>query len=221
MSGIRWPVAVLAVGTGSSIVAAALAVSLFPHAVAGIGGVALLSATVLLLGGYLAYAVRLARGTLPSATPWPWFGVAAAACWSAEIWAGGPARLDHAAERATGAAFALAATVVTVAAGVVGGLRAGSPRGVWHSGLLAGTVSGAFVYAFAVFMTLATLPVLSTRADYRAQYHTSHLPTMHDFLVNDILGAAAAHLVINVMLGVVGAAAGRALLAVRPRSAAT
>lgn len=96
----------------------------------------------------------------------------------------------------------------------------GAAGAIWHIGRLTGTISGAGGYAFAVLMTLTTLPVLGGRADYQAQFLTSHRPTMNDFLINDILGAATAHLIINVLLGVLGAAAGRGLVALRPRVSA-
>ncbi|MFB9445539.1 hypothetical protein Dvina_19515 [Dactylosporangium vinaceum] len=191
----------------------------FPHSIADLGDLGLLSATIGVLGAYLSYAIRLARHPAPAVAPGTWFGLAAAACWAIEIWAGGPAALDHHTERAIGAAFALSATAITLAAGLIAGLRTRDQRTIWHTGLLAGTISGAGVCAFAVFMTLMTLPALGRRADYQAQFLTSHRPAMHDFLVNDILGAAAAHLIINVLLGVLGAAAGFALLALRGISA--
>lgn len=116
--------------------------------------------------------------------------------------------------------LAVAAVVVTVVAGVAVGVvaaRCGRMAAVWRAGLTAGTVSGALVYAFAVTMTLVTIPVLDGRADYWAQFATSQLPTMADFLVNDILDAAATYLIINVVLGAAGSAVGSAVLAARGR----
>jgi hypothetical protein len=96
------------------------------------------------------------------------------------------------------------------------GAEAGS---VWRAGLLAGSISDALMYVFAAARTMAALPIVGGRGDYRAQFARSDLSTMPDFLVNDILGAVAAHLVINVALGVVGAVAGRLVLAIRLRPA--
>lgn len=212
---------VLAAATVVAAAAEIVAAAVHPRAVAGSEMVVVLAVSAALLAGYLGYAVGLARRGDPRERGLGvWFGIAAAACWAAEIWVGGPARLGHSMERALGGTFSLAATVITLAAGIIAGslagrgVRAGS---VWRTGLLAGAVSSVLVYAFAVIMTMAALTVLGGRADYQAQFPGSGLPTMDDFLVSDILGAAAAHLVINMLLGVAGAAVGRLVFALRRR----
>jgi hypothetical protein len=210
--------------SAASLVAAAsaaLAAIRYPHAVAGAQMASVLAVTGLLLAAYLAFGLVVARRSVTARGLGLWFGLAAGASWSTEIWAGGPALLSHATEKATGATFALAATLVTVAAGIAAGGTADRSPAVWRTGLLAGAVSGALVYCYAVSMTLGSLSVLGSRADYQAQFATSGLPTMNDFLVNDILGAAAAHLIINVVLGIVGACIGRLVYALRRVPSAT
>jgi hypothetical protein len=217
----RWTGIVLAAASLAAAATAALAAIRYPHAVAGTQMAVVLAVTGLLLAAYLAFGLVVGRRPVRTRGLGLWFGLAAGTSWSTEIWAGGPALLSHAAEKATGATFALAATVITVAAGIAAGGTGDRPAVVWRTGLLAGAISGAVVYCYAVLMTLASLPVLGSRADYQAQFATSNLPTMHDFLVNDILGAAAAHLIINVMLGVVGACVGRLVYALGRVSSAT
>lgn len=136
----------------------------------------------------LGYAARLLpRGAPADRELAPWFGIAAGACWAAEIWVGGPARLGHVAGKATGATLALAATGFTLAAGIVIAIRVRRAGPVWRVGLLTGTISGSLVYAFAVLMTMASLGTLGLRSDHQAQFASRHLPTMPDFLVNAIL----------------------------------
>jgi hypothetical protein len=138
--------------------------------------------------------------------------------WSAEIWAGGPAKLSYSAEQAAGATFLLLALAATVTAGILAAIRLRTVRTAWQAGLFSGLVSGITVYAFAVIMTLSTLPILASRGDYRAQFAHSHAPNIATFLVGDILGAVAAHLVINLVAGLIGGGLG-ALIANRPRPA--
>jgi hypothetical protein len=208
---------VLAVLTLIAAASGAVAVASHPHAFVGASAL-LVVGTSVLLAAYLVYAVHLARRAEQDGRGLGlWFGIAAATCWSAEIWAGGPARLNHVAERLTGGLFALLAVQLTLAAGIVAGAYARRPAGVWRSGLLAGATSGAVVYAFAIIMTMSTLPILGARSDYRTQFSGSHLPNMADFLVNDILGAVTAHLMINVALGALGSVVGRIVLAFRTR----
>jgi hypothetical protein len=217
----RWTGIIVAAASLVAVATAALAAIRYPDAVAGTQMAVVLAVTGLLLAAYLGFGLLIARGPVTTRGLGLWFGLAAGASWSTEIWAGGPALLSHAAEKATGATFALAATVITVAAGIAAGGAGDRPPVVWRTGLLAGAVSGALVYSYAVLMTLGSLPVLGSRADYQAQFATSTLPTINDFLVNDILGAAAAHLVINVVLGIVGACAGRLVYALRRVPGAT
>ena len=151
---------------------------------------------------------RAAPGDALGAT----FGIVAALLWSIEIFAGGPARLPYAAEQVVGATFVLAATVCTLAAGPVSAIRHQTPAATWRAGIYAGLVSGVFLFAFAVPMTLATLGILGSRSDYKAQFGRSGAPSMHAFLVQDILTGAGAHLLINVFLALIGSALGAAVL---------
>jgi hypothetical protein len=119
----------------------------------------------------------------------------------------------------------LLAVVATIATGVVAALRTGRADAAWRAGLFSGLASGVIVYAFAVIMTLSTLPVLGSRSDYQAQFAHSHALNMPTFLVGDILAAVAAHLLINLLLGLagggIGAVAARSAVRVpAPRGAA-
>lgn len=216
-----WAGVVLAAATLAAAAAGIIAAVGYPQAVAPTDMVVVLSVSGVLLAADLGYAASLARRRAREGLGLGiWFGIAASACWAAEIWAGGPAQLSQAAERATGGSFALAATAITLAAGVVAGSLAARdtrPARVWHVGMLAGATSGALVYVFAVTMTLTSQEVLGARSDYLAQFADSHLPTMADFLVNDILSAGAAHLIINLLLGVLGSAIGRLVYGLRGR----
>jgi len=69
-------------------------------------------------------------------------------------------------------------------------------------------------------MTLSTVPILATRADYRAQFAHSHALDIATYLMGDILAAVSAHLIINLFLGLIGGGLG-ALIARAARPAAT
>lgn len=136
------------------------------------------------------------------------WGALGAAMWSAEIWAGGPAKLSYSAEQATGFTFVLLALAATVTAGILAAIRIRTARAAWQAGLFAGLVSGIAVYAFGVVMTLFTLPILAARSDYPAQFARSHAPDIATYLVGDISGAVAAHLIINLCLALIGGGLG-------------
>lgn len=136
------------------------------------------------------------------------WGVFGGAMWSAEIWCGGPAKLSHSAEQATGATFTLLALIVTATAGVFAAVRIHQAKAAWQAALFSGLVSGVAVYAFAVIMTLSTLPILGSRSDYQAQFAHSHAPNMATYLMGDILAAVAAHLIITLAVGLVGGGLG-------------
>jgi hypothetical protein len=146
-------------------------------------------------------------------------GLLAGGLWSVQIWAGGPAMLDRAAERVTGAIFAALAVGVTIAAGVFVGVRRGDPGTALRGGVFAGLTSGVVVFFAGTLMTLATLRTLGTRADYRRQFAGSHAADMATWLVGDILAAVVAHLVINLVFGVIGGVIG-ALIARSTNTAA-
>jgi hypothetical protein len=172
------------------------------------GAGAVIAFTAVMLSGYAACgAWGLRRPSDGHRTGLLW-GAVAGAMWSAEIWCGGPARLPHAAEKALGAAFALLAVIATATAGVRAA-RAGRAA-AWQAGLFSGLISGVVVYAFGVIMTLSALPILGSRGDYLAEFARSQAPNMATFLVGDILAAVAAHLLINLALGLVGGGIGAA-----------
>ena len=75
----------------------------------------------------------------------------------------GPAKLERSVEQAVGATSALLAVVITIAAGIVAGLRAHRPATAARAGLFAGLVSVVVVFCFAVVMTMTNLGVLATR----------------------------------------------------------
>lgn len=216
----RWAGVVLAVLTLVAAGVGAVAVVRYPQGV-NASAVPIVAATAVLLAAYLVVAVRItARSRRVERAASLWFGVAAGVCWSAEVWAGGPALLSHHTERVVGGTFALAAVGLSLSAGIVAAFGATRAAQVWRNGLLAGATSGALVYAFAVAMTMITAPTLAARADYQSEFARSGLPTMNAFLINDILGAAAAHLIINALLGRVGATIGRLVIASRRKSLA-
>jgi hypothetical protein len=175
--------------------------------------------TVVALLGYAACGVWALRQPSTGQRVGLAWGALAAVMWSAEIWAGGPAKLSNSAEQVTGATFLLLAVAATITAGILAAAQLHTPRAAWQAGLFSGLVSGIVVYAFGVIMTLSTLAILASRSDYRAQFAHSHAPTnFATYLVGDILAAMAAHLIINLSLGLAGGALG-ALIARRARPA--
>jgi hypothetical protein len=164
--------------------------------------------TMVMLAGYAAcgtWALRRPAGGYRTGLIW---GGVAGAMWSAEIWCGGAAKLPHSAEKVLGATFVLLAVVATVTAGVRAAARTGRADTAWRAGLFSGLVSGLVVYAFGMVMTLSTLPVLASRGDYQAEFARSHAPNIATYLVGDMLAGVAAHLVINLILGLVGGGIG-------------
>jgi hypothetical protein len=109
----------------------------------------------LTVGALLGYAACGARALWhPAAgqrTGLAW-GALGAVMWSAEIWAGGPAKLSYSAEQATGFIFILLAVAATITAGTLAAIRIRTARAAWQAGLFSGLVSGIAVYAFGVIM---------------------------------------------------------------------
>ena len=172
------------------------------------GAAAVMALTVAALLGYAAcgaWALWHPAAGQRTGLAWGAFG---AAMWSAEIWAGGPAKLSYSAEQVAGLTFLLLAVAATVTAGLVAAARIRTARAAWQAGLFSGLVSGIVVYGFGVIMTLSTLPVLASRSDYRAQFAHSHAPNIATYLVGDILAAVSAHLIINLVLGMIGGGLG-------------
>jgi hypothetical protein len=207
MSSRSWPGWTVLIGAGLSVGVTAVALAVQPDALRTPGAAYLPIALCALLAGYGLVAVRLLRRPRGGGVAGVWFGVAAGLMWCAEITGGGPLRLSRAAEVANGATFSIAALVTTLAAGVVLAVRHG-PQAGWRAGVVAGLVSGEVVMLFAVPMTLVFLDRLGTRADYQSEFATSHAPSMPAFLVQDALAGYGAHLVINPLLGLIGAALG-------------
>jgi len=164
--------------------------------------------TVAGLLGYAACGARALRHPAAGQRTGLAWGALGAAMWSAEIWAGGPAKLSYSAEQATGLTFILLALAVTITAGILAAIRIRTARAAWQAGLFSGLVSGIVVYAFGVIMTLSTLPVLASRGDYQAQFARSHAPDIATYLVGDVFAAVAAHLIINLCVGLIGGGLG-------------
>src|SRR5262245_4189344 len=225
----RWPAWSMLAGTCP--VAALVGYSLlrYPHTLDD----PVAPAYIVLLSGLLATYLGLAgwalRRVRPGSSAGTLVGVLAAVAWSVEIWAGGPSNLDGRLESIVGGSFALLAVAITLAAGVLAGARERGARvlasarardarvlagrgvatAMW-AGLFAGLASGIGVFCFAVAMTLTNLGILGARADYQRQFATghSHAPDMATFLVGDGLAAGTAHLVINLVLGLIGGGLG-------------
>ena len=181
---------------------------------------ALLATVMVVYVGCAGWSMRHPR---PGQSTGVLLGTAAGAMWSVEIWAGGPAKLNHTVEQAIGGTFVLLAVATTLAAGIWVGLRDRDRGTAVRAGLFAGLTSGVVVFLVATTMTLATLPTLASRSDYQQQYARSHAADIDAFLTGDILAAVTAHLVINLGLGMLGAAVGALITSRRgvPRTSTT
>jgi hypothetical protein len=207
MASRSWPGWTVLIGAGSTAAVAAVSLAVHPDALRTPGGAYLPIVLGCGLAGYGLIAVSLLRHPRDGDLDGVWLGVAAGLMWCAEITGGGPLLLSRAAEVANGATFSVAALVTTVAAGIVSGALRGPQTGL-RAGLVAGLISGEVVMLFAVPMTLVFLDRIGARADYREQVMTSHAPNMPAFLVQDALSGYGAHLLINPLLGLIGAGAG-------------
>ena len=210
MNGLKPRIPAAVVLTGVAAAAALMIISSlrYPDIFRLAGAAAVLALTAVMLLGYAACAAwALWRPSAGQGTGLVW-GAAGGAMWSAEIWCGGPAKLSHSLEQALGALFVVLALATTVTGGILAAVRFRRAGPAWQAGLFSGLISGLFVYIFAVDMTLATLPILASRGDYQAQFAHSHAPDMATFLVGDILAAVAAHLVINLVVGLAGGGLG-------------
>ena len=216
----RLTAAAVLAGTVAAAVVAAVASLRYPAIVRLPGAGPVLAVTVITLLGYAAGGAWALRHPSPGHGVALVWGTLGGAMWSAEIWCGGPAKLSHPLEQALGALFVVLALAATVSGGVRAALRFRQAGPAWQAGLFSGLISGLFVYVFAVIMTLATLPILASRSDYQAQYAHSHAPDMATYLVGDILAAVAAHLVINLVVGLAGGGLG-VLIVRASRPAAT
>jgi hypothetical protein len=204
----RIPAAVVLAGVAAAAVLMIISSVRYPGIFRLAGAGAVLALTAVMLLGYAACGVwALWRPSAGQGTGLGW-GALGAAMWSAEIWAGGPAKLSYSAEQVAGLAFLLLAVAATVTAGIVAAARTRTARAAWQAGLFSGLVSGIVVYGFGVIMTLSTLPVLASRSDYRAQFAHSHAPNIATYLVGDILAAVSAHLIINLVVGLIGGGLG-------------
>lgn len=209
----RWPAWSLLAGVGTVGALVVFTLVRYPGNLHDPGAAVYLAAFCTMFALYLGLAGLATRRPRPGPALGMLVGLAAAASWSVEIWAGGPAKLDAAVESAVGGSFALLAVAVTISAGVLSGLRWRDTGAAMRAGLFAGLVSGVAVFCFAVVMTLTNLGVLGTRDDYQRQFATghSHAPDMATFLVGDILAAGISHLVINLVLGLIGGGLGAAV----------
>jgi hypothetical protein len=208
----RWPARVLLAGTAAIGVLTVFTVTRYPGTLHDPAAPVYLVLLGVVLAGYVGAAGWGLRRRLVGQAGGVLLGLVAGALWSIEIWAGGPAMLGHATEKIVGGTFALLAVGVTVAAGVgVGGRRRDRGAAV-RAGLFAGLTSGVVVFLAGTVMTLASLHTLGTRTDYQQQFAGSHAADMATFLVGDILAAVTAHLVINLLLGLLGGGIGAILV---------
>lgn len=207
MPALRWPAALLAAGLLLVLVSTATALILVSQALEAPGAASLPFAIAGIVACYVIVLATVLRQPAVGDALGGAFGVVAGVLWCAEIFGGGPARLGHPVEMVVGATTSLLAAGCELGAGPVAALRHQRLAAIWRSGLYAGMTSGTIVFTFAVVMTLATLDILGGRPDYRAQFADSGAPSMHAYLVQDILGAACAHLVINVLVALIGAGA--------------
>ena len=162
----RWPAWLLLTAVGGAVVVAGFALLRYPANLRNPAAPVCLIAWAVILAGYLGLTGWILRHSAGGWVLGALLGLAAAAAWSVEIWAGGPANLDRPTERAIGALFALFAVALTLAAGVWAGRRSRNPRVAFQAGSFAGLISGAAVFIFAVVMTLTNLGVLASRDDY-------------------------------------------------------
>lgn len=204
----RWPARLLLSGLVMVVAITAIVLAAEPQALQTRGAVVLPPAVAVLVALYAVAGVAALCHPGPGDTLGAAFGLAAGAMWCVEIFGGGPAMLSRPAEVAVGATFSLAAVGFSVAAGPIAARWHGTWRAAVRAGVFAGLVSGVVVFVFGVAMTLLTLDLLGSRGDYQAQLARSQAPSMPAFLVQDILAATCAHLVINAVLGLAGAAVG-------------
>jgi tetratricopeptide (TPR) repeat protein len=216
VSPARWPAEVLLVGVVLVVAVAITALAVEPGALRTPDALFIPPAVVVLAGIYATFGVTALRRPDRGDGVGVVVGLVAGAMWCVEIFGGGPAMVSRSTEVAVGATFSLAAVAVSLAAGPIAALRYGTAKAAWRAGAFAGLASGALVFVFGVVMTLSTLDLLGTRSDYQAQLARSGAPDMPAFLVQDILAATCAHLIINAVLGLAGAGlAVLGLLAVR------
>jgi len=213
-------VAVLA-GTAAAVIVLAVASLRYPAIFRLPGAGPVLAVTVIMALGYATCGAWALRHPSPGHDVALIWGTLGGAMWSAEIWCGGPAKLSHSLGQALGALFVVLALAATVTGGIRAALRFRRAGPTWQAGLFSGLISGLFVYIFAVIMTLTTLPILASRGDYQAQFAHSHAPDMATYLVGDILTAVAAHLFINLVVGLVGAGLGVLILRASQPTATT
>jgi hypothetical protein len=203
----RWPAVTIIGAILATIAVTWIAIGAHPDALRVPGASFLPLGLAVVACGYVVAAVAFLQRPRAGAVEGVWFGVAAGVLWSAEITGGGPAMFSRPVEVAVGATCSLAAVVATAAAGITGAVRGG-----WRAGLItggfAGLISGIVDYLYAVPMTLLSLDLLGGREDYQAQFASSRAPTMPAFLTQDALAGYGAHLIINPVVGLVGAGIG-------------
>jgi hypothetical protein len=219
--GARWPAWTFAVGVLAAVGALAFAIVRYPGVADDQQAPIWLAALVAIVGAYVVVAVvALLRRTSPAMATGVWFGLAAGLAWVAEVWFQAPARLPASMERTAGGVCALVAAAVTVAAGITEGARTGSGRRAALTGLWTGLISGTVMATGLVTVQLSNLGLLGARADYQAELTSSGYVDMATYLASDAIAAALMHMVLNVLLGLLGAGAGALVASAnRPRAA--
>jgi hypothetical protein len=225
---VESPYPAWAVLAGTVVIIGIVVLSLvtYPHNLDDRSAPGYLAVLGLLLALYIGLAVWAIVRPRPGRVIGAICGVVAAMMWMVEIWAGGPAMVSRSTEVALGSTFLLLAVAVTLTAGpLAAGLTARRvdrrlvPAIALRAGLFAGLVSGVLVFVAAVALTLSTLDTLARRTDYQQQFVHSGAPDMHTYLVGDILAAVTAHLVINLVLGLIGGGIGALVASARGRAA--
>ncbi len=214
----RWPAWTFAAGVAAAVGALGVTMIRFPgmfgDAQAGVW------ATVLgvVMGTYVVVAVvSLVRPVSPALRTGVWFGAAAGVAWLGEIWFQAPAHLPGRLERPAGGLCALVAVAVTIGAGITEGARTGSRARALRSGLWAGLVSGTVMTVGMIAVQLGNVALLGARPDYQDEFVRSGYRDMATYIASDAIAASLMHMVLNVVLGLLGAGVGALLTAARSR----
>ena len=197
--------ALVVVAAGSVAVAIILNPGMLDDPNAGVW-VALL---VAVFGVYGAAAARaLVHAGSPQQVAGCAFGVGAGLLWLGEIWTQAPAGLSPGLERTVPAVCVVLAVLTTVEAGVVGGWVARTRAAAVSTGVWAGLVSGVVMVIGMVAIQTSNVGLLGARGDYQRELASSGMSDMATYLAADAVAASTTHMIINLGLGLLGAALG-------------
>jgi hypothetical protein len=145
------------------------------------------------------------------------FGLLVGAMWAGEILAGnlgdtallGQLRtVNNPLYLTIGRSFIGLAVALSVVAGLAAAWRTGRLRVGLFVGLWSGLISGLVTVLVALTMTYVFIEPLQTASSNLQEFHASGATNMAVFLVQDIIGASAAHLLIGLGLGLVAGTVG-------------